>query len=182
VGKPEKNKLKIVGKKNHRSDKYIEKGVTVNLEADYLKECLELSPVAIQAEFCRMASDVAFWNEEYRKVYRAYWIKKVEFEWFEKRLSLETRTMLETAELKGRVTEALIESTMKGQSQDWIKLRLELVEADCERVKLIGILESLRDKKDMLVSLGAHLREEMAGDPMLKTHMRNQHDSDVERG
>lgn len=154
----------------------------MNLEADYLKECLELSPVAIQAEFCRMASDVAFWNEEYRKVYKTFWVKKVEFERLESRLSLETRTMLENADSKTRVTEALVESTMKAGSQEWIKGRLELVEADCERVKLLGILESLRDKKDMLVSLGAHLREEMAGDPMLKTHMRNQHDSDVERG
>lgn len=156
-----------------------EKGVHVNLEADYLKECLELSPVAIQAEFCRMAGDVAFWNEEYRKVYKTFWCKKVEFERLESRLSLETRTMLENADSKTRVTEALVESTMKAGSQEWIKGRLELVEADCERVRLVGILESLRDKKDMLVSLGAHLREEMAGDPMLKTHMRNQHESDM---
>jgi hypothetical protein len=174
-------KRKIVEKKSHQTDKYIGKECGMNLEVDYLKECLELSPVAIQAEFARMAGDTAFWNEQYKKAYQTYWVKKVEFERLEAQLSLEVRTTLEHADSKIRVTEALIESTMKS-SPVWIKDRLELVEADCERVKFLGILDSLRTKKDMLISLGAHLREEMAGDPMLKSHIRIHNDPDIERG
>jgi hypothetical protein len=51
---------------------------------------------------------------------------------------------------------------------DGQQARAKEVAADAERVRLYGVLDALRSKRDMLISLGAHIRAEMQHDPMIR--------------
>ena len=48
----------------------------------------------------------------------------------------------------------------------------DLVEAESEKQKLRGKVEVVSAKKEMLISLGAHIRVEMS-DPMIRAQVKN---------
>ena len=142
----------------------------------YLEECVNIEPVAIQEEYVRVPADLAYWNAKFSDALKAFLLAKLALSKVEARLQLETRASMEGG--KTKVTESVI-TAMIESSDDWAKVKLALVDAECEKVRLWGVCDALRSKKEMLVSLGATLRSEMEGDPMLRSYMRDQHDGDV---
>ena len=55
-----------------------------------------------------------------------------------------------------------------GRLVTWAESCRIVHDADGRRLKLQGVLDAVRTKKDMLVSLGASMRAEMQGDPSIR--------------
>ena len=75
------------------------------------------------------------------------------------------------AEEGGKVTEAMVEAAINSNEQ-YIAAQRDTVEAEVAKHECYGYLDSIRSKKDMIVSLGAHLRVEMEGDPLVREQAR----------
>lgn len=67
-----------------------------------------------------------------------------------------------------RVTVAEIEATTTTDAHYLESCTAEIV-AEGEKVRLHGVMETLRTKRDMLISLGAHMRSTMQQDITLRT-------------
>ena len=127
---------------------------------DYLKQCIELEPEAINEEFARMSADYAYWNERYAAANKSHLAAEWEEEKVEARLYLHFK---EPADGKKPPTEAAVDAAVK-LSPEYDAAHLKVLEYAAERDYLRGVLETLRTKREMLVSTGAQLRQEAQGD------------------
>lgn len=142
-------------------------GTGVEVE-DYLAQSVQIEPLALQEEYVRLPGDVAYWNERYAVALRAHLVLKIDYEKAESRVRIETReTMLADTAAKSKPTESMIDAAV-AQDEDLRDLRIKLIEAEVEKVRLHGVLEAVRTKRDMLISLGAHVRQEMDHDPVVR--------------
>jgi len=132
-------------------------------EAELLKEALEIDDGQIKAEFIRLPADMAYWNARYADAIRDHLRAKHECEKTEARCYGEHRERLE---LERKVTEKKIESAVT-QDPSVIAAREAEIEAEAERARLRGVVEAISTKRDMLMSLGAYIREEMR-DPLIR--------------
>jgi hypothetical protein len=133
----------------------------------YLAECVKIDDTVITEEYIRLPSDMAYWNARYADCFRFWLQAKVQRDLTEARLSAEWREQLEAKAKGGRITLGEIENAVF-QDPQYIDAKAKEVMAEAEKVRLYGIMEALRAKREMLVSLGAHLRMEMDHDPMLR--------------
>lgn len=148
---------------------------------EYLEKCVTVRPESLEEEFRRLPAELAYWNAKYAAAYRALALAEAH------RRSVTSRTHLEMRERLKSVTEEElaktpkaklrqptvgdIEALVEGDELVILARRAEL-EAECEKVRIQGAVEAVRTKKDMLVSLGAHIRAEMEGDPVLREQVR----------
>jgi hypothetical protein len=144
--------------------------------AQYLKDCVRIEPLALEEEFVRMPADLAYWNERYAKAVRAHLIAKIDGDrsraWARQALRIKF-TNPENAHMLGggKVTEALLESHITVYPSVRAADDAE-IEAEAKKIRLHGIIEAIRTKRDMLISLGANMRAEMQNDPMIKNEQR----------
>jgi hypothetical protein len=132
----------------------------------YLADCVKIESFALEEEFIRLPADLAYWNDQYSQAYKRYLQAKTSLESLVANLSMLCRDQL-TAQAKGRVTVAEVEQLLLTTDQYQQAKQIE-IDAECEKVRLYGVLDALRTKKDMLVSLGAHIRAEMGNDPSIR--------------
>lgn len=127
---------------------------------DYLKSCVELNDAAISEEFSRLSADYAYWNEKYSVANRAH----LKAEWEEEKLAAQLYLRFkEPREGLKPPTEATVDAAVK-TDPGFEARHLATLEAQAERDYLRGVLEALRTKREMAVSLGATLRQENEGD------------------
>jgi len=136
---------------------------------EYLAQCTQVEPLALQEEFVRWSGDYAYWNEKLAKASRLHASCKLEREKIYSRLTLEARAMAGTS----KTTVAEIEAKVMADPAYQTAREAE-TDAEVETERISGVLQALRGKKDMLVQLGYHQRAEMAGDPTLREYMRDQ--------
>lgn len=134
----------------------------------YLKECTDIVPEAIHEEYVRLPADLAYWNAQYAAAQKAHLSAKVEFDILERELYPVIRAQLEQG---GKVTEKMVDSAL-AQSEAWQDAKRLVASTEAEKLRLYGVLDAVRSKRDMLISLGAHLRSEMEGDPRLREESR----------
>jgi hypothetical protein len=157
---------------------------------DYLKDCTRIEPTALEEEFVRLPSDLAYWNERYSRAFKAFLCAKIDFERAEARAHIECRETL-MIEAVGKAAEVTVSTTEEPKGKkapvvkvkaptvddinaatmehpDLVKAREALLNAEVEKVRLFGVLDAVRAKREMIVSLGAHIRAEMQGDPSLR--------------
>jgi hypothetical protein len=137
---------------------------------EYLRECVRIDPLDIQAEFIRVPGDLAYWNDRYADALREFLISEADFKILKAQLEPLTRQALLDA--GGKTTEAQVKAAIDSDDQV-LEAQRRCVEAEVEKNRLYGALDAIRSKKEMLISLGAHLRAEMGGDPVLRDQMRN---------
>ena len=135
----------------------------------YLMDCVALEPMALEEEFIRLPADLAYWNNRYAEVYR-YWLER---KLITAKLSAERKGELRAEMLidAKRVTISEVEDALTvdpGYQQAMAKQNA----ADAEKVRLHGVLDAIRTKRDMLISLGAHMRAEMQRDPLIRHSSR----------
>lgn len=130
--------------------------------ADFLR----IDPVLIQEEYVRLPADIAYWNACYADAFEAWALAKSAREQAYHRLMSHHRDLLEQKG-KSRVTIGEVESQVFQDSQ-YIAARSDEIDSEAEKLRVHGVVEGLRAKKDMLVSLGAHMRLEMEHDPVLR--------------
>ncbi len=131
----------------------------------------------------RVPADLAYWGAQYARAVRRYLTADMEFD----RAKAETRILvrerllaaavpdpaedLKKAPKRGTVTESMVDAAveLEGEYHD---ARVALIEAEAEKVRIYGVVEAVKAKRDMLISLGANMRAEMQGDPVLRANAR----------
>lgn len=146
-----------------------EAGILANLDA-YLRECVKIDPLNIQGEFIRLSGDLAYWNDQYAEALRSYLTAEVDLKILKAQLEPIARQALIDA--GGRTTEAQVKAFIEEHDQV-IEAKRKEIDSEVEKARLYGVLDAIRSKKEMLVSLGAHLRLEMQGDPLLRDQIRH---------
>lgn len=142
------------------------------IEVDaYLADTVQIEPLALEEEFIRLPADLAYWNERYSQAVRAFLVSKIEAERCEARLHMEVRTRLAAAAPEGAKskgpTVADIEAAVESQPE-LQAARMRALDAEVDKVRLQGVLDAVRAKRDMLVQLGARARIEMEADPVIR--------------
>jgi len=133
---------------------------------EYLRECITLDDFALDEEFVRMPADMAYWNGQYADALRGYMLAKLAHDRNAARLHLRVKASNEEGGGKKATVGDLEAMVLTDDSYQ--ETALALLEADVERVRLRGVCDAIATKRDMLQSLGAKLRAEMAGDPMVR--------------
>lgn len=131
----------------------------------YRQACVRIVPEAIQEEYVRTPSDVSYWSEQHALVYREWQLAKFtrEQEWG----AAVTRARAELASFGGKATVDAVEAEAINDRK-FVKAKRDELTLEGEKVRLAGMMEALRTKRDMLVSLGAHLRTEMEQNILIK--------------
>jgi hypothetical protein len=136
-----------------------------NLDS-YVTDAVTIEPLALEEEFVRMPADLAYWNNQYANALRTYQLAKRAVEQLNALLTIEHRERLNR--VVNRVTEAMIDSAVQiDERMD--EAKEALIHAEVDKVRIAGVCEAVRTKRDMLISIGAHVRAEMARDPVIRT-------------
>ncbi len=132
----------------------------------YRKTCVRIEPLAIQEEYVRTPSDIAFWSEQYAMMYREWQLSKFNREQEWGRAVKRAREALSHDPTPGGTSgrgkptvdaveaEALIDT-------NYVDAKKQEIMLEAEKVRLAGMMDAIRTKRDMLVSLGAHIRSEI---------------------
>lgn len=136
---------------------------------EYLAESVQVYPESLQEEFVRVPADLAYWNARYAEAVRAYQLSKIDLSRTESALRIEVRESLMAGGAK--VTESMIEAAVVGDDR-FHDCRLREVEAEVEKIRLYGVIDAVRTKRDMLISIGAQVRAEMESDPSIRERSR----------
>jgi hypothetical protein len=136
---------------------------------DYLRDCVRIEPLALEQEYVRLPADFAYWGERYSVAMRTYLQLEEDTKRTTARLWMETREKLTAAGKKP--TEAMIDAAMR-QEEEHQKAHAALVGAEAEKERLRVVMEAIRTKREMLVSLGATIRQEKEHDPVIRERVR----------
>lgn len=130
----------------------------------YLEESVNIDPDTLNEEFVRLPAAVAYWNKQLSDATLAANMAKLDFdrEW------ARMFCMLRDRPVSGRAPAVEALKAMCDQDDDLYALQADVIVKEAERLRLRGICEAVLAKRDMIQSLGAKLREEMRGDPMLR--------------
>lgn len=138
-----------------------EKAMLRDVEVDpYYKSCIDFEPALINDEFARLSGDLGYWNEKLADALKAELTAKMELERRESQLYL---TFKEAPEGKKNPTENAVAAAIKLDKQ-YGELQLEYISAQYEYAQLKGRVHTIGKKGEMLISMGAQLRQEAAGD------------------
>lgn len=135
---------------------------------DFLLDCVQIEPEALQEEFIRIPADLAYWNAKYTTAYKALTFAKIAMERTAARITLEIRAV--HADDKPKITEGFVEAKLLNMMA-YQTMQEAHAEAEVEKVRLHGVLEAIRAKRDMIISIGAHVRAEMGGDPVVRSRV-----------
>ncbi len=128
-----------------------------------LEEALDITTTTVHEHYTRMPSELSYFNELYAKAVRRFLQSKVRYE--QARAAAYLNIRQEHEEAGQKITEAKL-SNLVEIDEEVMQLRLILAEAESGKQEARGRCEALHAKKEMLISLGAHLRAEMS-DPTL---------------
>ncbi len=131
----------------------------------YLIESCDIEPTLIQEEYVRVPRDLAYWNQRYVNAFQEYQFQKIATNRTRMMLTIRHREALLQSGVK--VTESQVEAKVSTDTE-MEDAEVALVYAEVEREKMRGVLDAVRAKKDMLVSIGAHIRAELQGDPSVR--------------
>ena len=137
----------------------------------FLAECVKIEPLAIEEEYVRMPADLAYWNERYALALEDMQRAKLRSDKLEAFLKIEHRERLvqESKSNKDiKVTESTVEAAVDNDER-MAQAREDLLMAEVQKVRIAGTCEAVRTKRDMLISMGAHIRAEMQGDPSIRS-------------
>lgn len=127
---------------------------------DYYKQCIDFEPALIDEEFTRLSGDFGYWNEMVANASKELMLA----EWQEKKTEAQLYLKYkEPAEGKKPPTEATVDAAIKCDPT-YEAAHLKFIEAQYEYTQLAGRAKTISKKAEMLVSLGAQLRQEREGD------------------
>ena len=130
-------------------------------DLDYLNKCLSIDALQLAEEFTEVSSQLSYWNEQYAEALRTQLVAKIHRE------RTHALVYLQKRESMGKVTEATLSAAIEIDPRYVVAVDTEAqATADC--MKMRGRAEAVKTKRDMLVSLGAHMRAEMGGDPSIR--------------
>jgi hypothetical protein len=135
----------------------------------FLQEAVNIDDLLLDQEFIKLPGQLAHYTANYAEAVRDYLMTKLNVETTRARAHLRLRAEAELGNRKMTVADL---DALVSTDQDYIAAAIDLIEADVARQKLRGIVDAVTAKKDMLQSLGAKLRAEMQGDPIVRNDQR----------
>ena len=137
---------------------------------EYLRECLRIEPLALQEEFVRTPADFAYWNEQYKQALEKYMNAKAERERVFAKVYLISceKPMPNGKQATVDYAKALVEG-----DPEYRNVYQDEITAEVEVAKLKGVLEAIRTKRDMLIQIGAQVRQELQHDPLVRAAAEN---------
>ena len=136
---------------------------------EFLEDVIDINPLNIDEHFRKVPAELAYYNQQYADAFEKYLRAKMLCE----RSHAESyKRISQEAENEGRrVTVSSLEAAVL-MDMSYQMAKEDLVEAESEKQKLRGKVEVVSAKKEMLISLGAHIRVEMS-DPMIRAQVKN---------
>jgi hypothetical protein len=138
----------------------------------YMYDSVSITPEALSEEFARVALDLAYWNAQYADRLREHRLAEMSQKRTKAMLYIKHRVLLQEADPKGKTTEAQVDAAVL-MDEDMVICDTNAITTEVEKEKARGVLDAVRAKREMVVSLGAHIRAEMAGDPILRSQLAN---------
>lgn len=134
----------------------------------YLEDCQRIYPEALNEEFVRLSADLAYWSRKSEEALRAYLRQELEVDRAKARAD---QTVRAKADVEGRkLTVAQVEAAVL-LDEDFMAAQDQLVEDRVAKEKAQNVLRAISAKKEMLVSLGANVRQEMENDPVVRARV-----------
>lgn len=140
---------------------------------EFVEECVTIddsSFVTLNQSYVSLPAYLAYWNNRYASVYRYWTERKTITEQTYAQLANYYRDALQGMN-KTRVTLAEVEHQIV-LDVNYQQAKAKETMAESEKIRIYGVIDALRTKKDMLVSLGANMRLEMGSDPMIRDQTR----------
>jgi len=136
---------------------------------DFLYRATAINPEAIQDDFIRLPSDLAYQGELLSVAIKDHLKAKLAKDQLYARLRLAYR---ESAAQEGKkLTESDVESLVE-LNTDYSRARLREIEMEAQRHSMKFRYDAIASKKEMAISLGAQIRAEMAADPSIRMTAR----------
>lgn len=129
------------------------------------RESLDVSPENIQSEYTRIMNEFGYYLSVATEAHRDYLMAKASLENFRAKLFASTKRKLEDDGEKSG--DKLVEQMVRADSRLEAKVQ-DVIEAQISREQTHNACTILSTKRDMLISLGAHVRTEMGGIPTLR--------------
>ncbi len=131
---------------------------------DYLYDSVNTDPLKLDDEFVRLPADLAYWHGQAADALRDYQTAKIDTKRLEARLAIEIR---EQQILDGKKpTESTVAAAVE-TSDDMYDARKHLVSLEAKYERIRGIVDAVRAKKDMVISIGHQIRAELS-DPIVR--------------
>ena len=141
-----------------------------------LEGVFDIDPLDLQDAFCNVPAQLAYWSKQYAIRYRAAAAAKANEKHVVGAYGEVARER--AVSLRGKSTEADVAAQLEGIDEVQ-EAREATIEADYEKVRVFGIVDAIRSKKDMLISVGAHVRAEMDHVPSIRAqHRADRHSAD----
>lgn len=133
--------------------------------AAILRRAVQILPSEIQEEYRRLPGEVAYAGMLLAEAERAQREAELDARMVTARRALTIRAELE---MRGqKVTEGLVAANLESDSQ-WQDAQVREIARRADRARIKAVCDALDAKRDMLISYGAHVRQEMRPDPIIR--------------
>lgn len=136
---------------------------------EYLRECVRIDPHSLNDEFVRLPADYAFFNEKYRTALERSLLADAAVKRMRAGLYI---TSSEAVMPSGKpATVGYIEALVE-RDPDYAQAASEAIYAEADVAHVKGVLEAIRTKRDMIIQMGATVRQELQNDPAVRDRAR----------
>lgn len=139
--------------------------IATEVDDEYLLECININPEDISGEFERIPGQLAYWNARYARALRVHLEAEINVKVTKARVYRDTREAIIAK--GGKPTEEYMKSLVES-NHDYMEEQYTAAAAEADKNLMYGKLDAIRSKKEMIISLGAHMRAEMGGDPLIR--------------
>lgn len=148
--------------------------VTAKLRAlhveDFLIESLEVNPQKLQDHYTTIASQFAYWSHQHAIADQNVKLSKMEEQRTGAVLAITVRQRMLDANLKPTESQVAAKVAI---DDEMVEVQRDRIEAEFQEKRLKGVVAALAIKNQSLMSLGAHVRKEMDGDPLVRQAYAN---------
>lgn len=137
-----------------------------------LHDATHIDEINIHDEYVKLPGQLAYWTSQASSAYELRLQAELRLETTEAQCFLDHRHAASTAapaegKKQERVTDSYVQSCIRRDPR-WIAAQSELNKALANESRLKGIVKAVETKRDMLVSLGASIRAEINGNPVIR--------------
>jgi hypothetical protein len=142
-------------------------------------DAVTINETALNEEYIRIPSDIAFLGQQYATAYRRAGEAKIRENKLEAATTISIRAQAAASNEKLTLPDL---AARVDTDEEVVLARLETVRAEAEKLRVRGYYDAVLAKKDMVISIGATLREEMKSTPSLRNEARDSRSSHRNNG
>lgn len=136
-------------------------------ESSYIESAVTVNDNDISGEYMRVPGDLAYFVKKYAEAEYAYLAAKAEVDRQKGGAYERARKDLEEDPDVKKATEKMVEARAANDAL-LVGALEDLAFASSQRKLFDGYVDAVKTKRDMLISLGAHMRKERDAEPMIR--------------